>query len=117
MDLPLQVSFHNMTATPAMENVIRECAAKLERFYDRLTGCRVVVDVPHRHHQNGNPYQIRIDLTLPGGEIVVNREPPGQPGNTTSRDFGQAVRDAFDAARRQLEDYARRQRGDVKYNG
>ncbi len=73
--------------------------------------CRVVVNVPHRHRREGNDYQLRIDLKVPGREIVVNRE-PGQQGD--NRDVDIAIRDAFDEARRQLEEHARILRRDVK---
>jgi cold shock CspA family protein/ribosome-associated translation inhibitor RaiA len=113
MQLPLQIAFHNLPPAEALEAVIRENAAKLDEFYNHIMSCRVVVDVPHQHHRDGNLYQVRIDLTVPGGEIMVNREPSLHEAN---KDFRQAVRDAFDAARRQLEDFARRQRGAVKHH-
>lgn len=111
MQLPLQIAFHNMEHSDAVEAAVREKAAKLDEFCDRIMGCRVVVEAPHRHHRRGNQYQVRIDLTVPGEEIVVNREPAE---HTEYRDLGVALRDAFDAARRQLEDYVRRRRGAVK---
>ncbi len=112
MHLPLQIAFHNLPHSEAMAEIIGENAVKLDEFYNHIMSCRVVVDVPHRHHHEGNLYQVRIDITVPGGEIVVNREPSL---HEPSKDFRQAVRDAFDAARRQLEDFARRQRGAVKH--
>jgi cold shock CspA family protein len=111
MELPLQIAFRNLEHSEAIEQMVREKAAKLDEFASRIMGCRVVVEVPHRHHARGNLYQVRIDLTVPGGEIVVNREPPL---HAEYRDIDVAVRDAFDAAKRQLEDYVRRQRGAVK---
>jgi cold shock CspA family protein len=92
-------------------------------------GCRVAVEVPHRHHRKGSPYHIRIDLTMPGGEIVVKREPSlnararhlGEPEikkqtevKVPHKQLRQAINDAFRAAGRRLQDYARRQRGDIK---
>jgi cold shock CspA family protein/ribosome-associated translation inhibitor RaiA len=68
--------------------------------------CRVVLELPARHQRKGKQYAVRIDLKVPGGELAVTRE--------HDEDLQVAVRDAFDAARRRLEDYARRQRGDVK---
>jgi cold shock CspA family protein len=68
--------------------------------------CRVVVEAPVRHHRKGGPYKVRIDLTVPGDELVINRQ--------ADEDLYVAIRDAFHAARRRLEDYARRQRGAVK---
>lgn len=111
MELPLQIAFRNLEHSSVIEEMVREKAAKLEEFAERIMGCRVVIEVPHRHHERGNQYQVRIDITVPGGEIVVNREPPL---HVEYRDLGVALRDAFDAARRQLEDYVRRQRGLIK---
>jgi len=111
MQLPLQITFRDIEPSPAIEARIREKAKKLDRFYDRITGCKVVVDAPHRHHEKGRIYRIRIDITVPGTEIVINRE-PGQ--NHAHEDVYVALRDAFGAAQRRLQDYARRQRGEIK---
>jgi cold shock CspA family protein len=111
MQLPLQIAFHNMDRDPAIEDAVREKAAKLDEFAGQIMGCRVVVEAPHRHHEHGYQYQVRLDITVPGEEIVVNREPPE---HTAYRDIQVALRDAFDSARRQLEDYVRRVRGAVK---
>ncbi len=114
MQASLQITFHNLECSEAVKALIEEKVAWLERFYDRITGCRVVVEAPHRHHRHGNQYQVRIDLTVPGGEVVVNREPPA---HTEYRDLNVAIRDAFAAARRQLEEHVRRLRREVKSHG
>jgi ribosome-associated translation inhibitor RaiA len=111
MRSPLQIAFHGLKHTEAVEEAIREKAAKLEQVYDRITSCHVVVEVPHRHHQHGNHFVVRIDLALPGKQIVVNRE---SPLHDESRDLNVALRDAFDAARRQLEEFVCRRRGFAK---
>ena len=111
MQLPLQIAFRNMEPSPAVEARVREKAAKLDQFYDRIMACRVVVEAPHRHHHKGKLYHIRIDLTVPDGELVVSHE---HPQDHAHEDIYVAIRDAFDALQRQLEDYARRQRVDVK---
>lgn len=111
MKLPVQISFHKLSRSPEIEDAIFERAVLLDQFAERIIGCRVVVDVPHCHHQHGNLYQVRIDITLPGGEIAVNRE-PGR--GAAHRDIRVAIRGAFDAAVRQLEDYVRVQRAAVK---
>ena len=108
--MPLQITFDNVSSSEAIEAKIRQKTDKLNKLYNRLIGCRVAIDAPHRHHQ-GNLYHIRIDLTVPGGELVVNRTPPEHQAD---EDIYVAIRDAFDAAKRELQDYARRQRGDVK---
>lgn len=110
MRRPLQISFRNMHHSEAVERAIMERAERLERFSDRIMGCRVVVETRHRHHQ-GNLYHVRIDLTLPGHEIVVGREPAL---HHAYEDIFVAVRDVFDSARRRLEDYARRRDQRIK---
>jgi cold shock CspA family protein len=111
MQLPVQISFRGVAHSDAVEASIRERAGRLEQFYDRITSCRVIVESPHAHHHKGNLYHVRIDLTVPGAEIVVRRDPEEHHAH---EDIYVAVRDAFDAARRQLEDHVRRARGDIK---
>ncbi|MCX7960085.1 MAG: ribosome-associated translation inhibitor RaiA [Burkholderiales bacterium] len=106
MQIPLQVSFQGMARSDALVAAVEEKASKLERYFDRITSCRVVLAVDGRHHRHGRQYRVRIDLTVPGGEIAVTRE--------HHEDVHVALRDAFDAARRRLEDHVRAQRGDVK---
>ncbi len=111
MKLPLQISFRNTEHSAAIEEKVREKAERLDKFAERIMSCRVVVEAPHQHHLRGNQYLVRIDVTVPGGEIVVNRE---SPQHTEYKDINIAIRDAFDSARRQLEDFVRRQSGAVK---
>ena len=106
MQVPLQITFHDVSPSEALESHIREKARKLEQFYSGLIGCKVVVDQPGLHQHKGKPFNIRIDLTVPGGEIVVDRQ--------KDEDVYVALRDAFGAARRKLEDYGRRQRLEIK---
>ena len=105
MQQPLQITARDLSLSEVAENDIRAKAENLDTYYDGIISCRVVVEGPGRHHRQG-PYVVRIDLSVPGSELVVDRQ--------TDTDFYVAIRDAFDAARRRLEDYARRQRGDVK---
>lgn len=113
MEIPLQITFKNMETDNALEKEIRERAKKLDKYFDHIMSCRVVVDIPHKHKVRGNQYDIRIDITVPpGNEIVVNRS-THDPGKT-NKDPYISIKDAFNAAARQLEDYARRLRGDVK---
>ena len=111
MQLPLQVSFRHMEHSDAVESIVREKAATLDKFAEHIMSCRVVVEPAGKHHRHGSMYEVRIDLTLPGGEIAVTREPSQ---HAEYKDITVAIRDAFDSARRQLEDYVRRQRGAVK---
>lgn len=111
MRLPLQISFKNMDPSPAIETAIRERAERLERYFDRLMACRVVVEAPHRHQRKGKLYHVSVDLTVPGREIAVTRTKPRHHGH---EDVYVAIRDAFNAADRLIEDHTRIFRGDVK---
>lgn len=106
MQIPLQITIRDMEHSEALETRIREKMNKLEEFFKHIMSCRVVVEVPHKHHNQGKNFNVRIDITVPGNEIVVNRD--------HAEDVYVALRDAFSAAKRQLEDYARKVRGDVK---
>lgn len=111
MQIPLEVTFRGMESSPAVEARIRQKAKVLDRFHDRIMHCHVMVEAPHAHHRKGKLYQVRLDITVPGKELAVTR---GRPRDHAHEDLYVAVRDAFDAAVRRLEDSSRRQRGDVK---
>ena len=106
MEIPLQVSLHGIEHSDTLLNSIREKADKLERYYDRVVSCRVVLELAGRHKRAGRQFTVRIDLKVPGDEIVVTHQ--------HDEDLQIALREAFDAARRRLEDHARVRRGDVK---
>jgi ribosomal subunit interface protein len=107
MQKPLQITVRGMEHSAALDADIRERAAKLEEFYPRMISCHVTVEQPHRHHQQGSQFEVRIDLHLPGrGEVLVNHQ--------HAEDFYVALRDAFDAAKRKLEDLIRLQRDNTK---
>lgn len=128
MPLPMQVTFRRMHHSPQVEGWIREEAEKLGTFYDRILDCRVAIEMPHRHHLKGKRPHVRIDLNVPGKEIVVKREPvviprsrlsgPGAPRSARARaphaDLRLAIHQAFKAAGRRLQDFARRRQGRVK---
>lgn len=106
MQIPLQITMRDMDRSDALDTAIREHAAKLEQFHSRITRCRVTVEQMRKHHQQGRHFAVKIDLRLPGKEIVATRD--------HDEDVYIAVRDAFDSAKRQLEETARELRGDVK---
>jgi len=111
MRLPLQITFRQVESSPALEARIRELASRLERFSEHVMRCHVIVE-PRPHHQHqGCPYDFHIDITLPDAEIAIRRASPRDPAH---EDPYVALRDAFRAARRRLEDYERRRRLDVK---
>ena len=128
MKSELQITFRNMKPSAEVEGWIQAEVAKLETFYDRLTGCHVAVEIPHRHHLRGKQYHVRIDLFVPKGEIVVKRDAnlnaqarhTGEPITRKSaeiklqhKDLRQTINDAFKATGRRLQDYARHQRRDL----
>ena len=108
MKLPLQITLRDVPQSDAIQDTIRKKAEKLNQFSDRIMSCRVLVEAPHRHQHKGVLYNVRIDLTVPGSELVVKREP--------HEDLYVAIRDAFDAARRRLQSFSRRRRGDIKHH-
>ncbi|MCK6430413.1 MAG: HPF/RaiA family ribosome-associated protein, partial [Burkholderiaceae bacterium] len=94
MQVPPQITMRQMEHSDALEADIRERAAKLEQFYPRMTSCRVAVEQTRKHHQQGREFTVRLDLRVPGREIVVTRD--------HREDVYVALRDAFDSAKRQL---------------
>ena len=130
MLIPTQVTFRGLAHSDPIEADIVERVTRLEKFYQGIVSCRVVIEVPHRHRRTGRHFHITIELTVPDGEpIVVSHEPSlhtrlkdvaaaehQKESETESvhRYARVAVHEAFDAARRRLQDFARRQRGTVK---
>jgi ribosome-associated translation inhibitor RaiA len=111
MKLPHRIAFHGVQHSDAIEQYVRNRAEKLDTFAPRITGCGVAIEVPHRHSKHGEHYRVRIDITVPGGEIVVERVPEGDHAYEGAY---AAVDAAFDDAGRRVQDFTRRQRGDVK---
>ena len=128
--IPTQVTFHGMPHSDALEADVRERVAWLEQFYAGIVRCRVLIDLPHRHRRSGRQFHVRVDITVPGGSpIIVSHEASLHAGlkdvedeahhkeadtESVHRHAYVAVHEAFDAARRRLEDFAREQRGSVK---
>lgn len=123
------ITLRGIDHSDTLENEVRKRIDTLARYYGAITSCHVVVERAQRHHERGNRFHVRIDLTVPGDEIAVAHEgslhatakdlqydknvPRTEPGPEHQHAFV-AIREAFDAMRRRLQDYARRQRGDVK---
>jgi ribosome-associated translation inhibitor RaiA len=101
------VTFRNLKPRKSLEQDIRERAGKLENYCSDILACRILLSVPHRHHEHGNCFEMRIDIAVPGEEIAVSHHHP-------NKDVLLVVSAAFAAAKRQLQDYARRHRGAVK---
>ncbi len=104
MQIPLQISFHDVDHSDAAEERIRERAEKLEQFNDSIISCRVVVEKPHHHHHQGQLYNVRIDVKVPGQEFIVK----GDKGDHGHEDIYIAIRDAFDSMERQIRKYHER---------
>lgn len=129
MIIPAQITYRNLEPSPAATARIQTETGKLDRYFPRITSCRVMVEAPHRHHKWGELFHIRIEIGVPGGELVVKHE-PAAPRSLKGTDFRKwskrlemsvchkdiyvAIHDAFKEARRRLEDHARKIRGDVK---
>ncbi|MFN3522688.1 MAG: cold shock domain-containing protein [Phenylobacterium sp.] len=113
MQLPLQITFEGgLEASEALRTRIEKEAAKLERFHDRITSCRVAVIGRAHRRRHGDLYAVRLQITTPGdGDVMIDRNPPEDHAH---EDAFVAVRDAFAAARRRLQDRRRRDQGLVK---
>ena len=110
--MQLQVTFRNMKTSPALEARIRELAQKLERLSSQIMRCQVLVDAPHhQHHEQGALFDFQIDIAVPGKEIVIGHTHTKNPAHSNAY---VALRDAFRVARRQLQEYERIRRRDVK---
>lgn len=99
-DNPVEIALRGVAATDALERYIGEEARKLRQICDSIRGCRVLVEALQGERRGGGVCAVRLMVTLPGFEIVVNRE--------DGKDVYIAVRDAFAAAGLQLADYMRR---------
>ena len=103
MDTDLRISFHNLPHSDAVEQDIRDRVAKLEGVFDRIVGCRVVVEAPSRNAAGAAAFAVKIEIAVPGQDIVVKPEP--------GPDMRAAVAQSFDAAKRRLKTHAERRRG------
>lgn len=104
MDVQPEIAFRNVKATDELKSRILNHIEKLEKVYDRIVTCRVMVEETNPR-TTGKLYHVRVEVSVPNGQVIVNREPPVDPMN---RDLGQAVTEAFDRARRQLKEFKER---------
>lgn len=111
MQVPLEISFHNLDSSEYLESRIRERVDRLERFFGRIISCRVTLEAPHRSQRHPQAYHLRIEVGVPQKQLIVNRDPGPQEAHF---DAYVLIRDAFDAMERMLEEHARKLRGDVK---
>lgn len=113
MKITPQITFRNLRHSDAIERDVLSRIDDLEKYDDKITSCRVVIESPHHHHHKGNLYHVRIDIRLPGTELVVNRD---SDQDHAHEDVYVAIRDAFEAMERQLKKYINRRRQDVKHH-
>ncbi len=111
MQTPLRIQFKDVAPSQAIEIKVREKVQKLEQYYDRITGCRVTLGSSANRHHKGKNYWVHVAIDVPGRELVINHE---HGAEETNGDIYIAMRDAFAAARKQLEHFARRERGNDK---
>jgi len=113
MDRPLEIAFHNMSPSDSLEALIRDRADKLDRRFGRLVGCRVSVEALHRQHQTGNVYECHVVMSVPGRDLAVSRGPHRAKETYAHPDVRVSIREAFDSAERQLQDYKDQLRTDT----
>jgi ribosomal subunit interface protein len=106
MKIPLQITFHNIKNSEAVGQYIQKKTQKLNNIYSDIASCRVVIEMPHKHHSQGNQFIVNIDLGVPGHQIIINQD--------HHEDVYVALRDAFDVVKRQLEDYVYQHRHEIK---
>lgn len=112
MQIPLHFTFEGLPPSEAVERRVRQEVDKLEKFHDRITGVRAIVARSEHRHRKGDTYSVRLYVSLPGGaDIAVDR---ASALNRAHEDVYVAIRDAFKAARRQIQDLQRRRQGQVK---
>lgn len=109
--IPLKVDFRDIDPSPAVQSAVEEKVAKLEKYFDRITSCHVIISHPHKHHNKGHSYHVTITLAVPGKDLVANRE---NEKNHAHEDVYVALRDAFQSTQRQLQDYIATIRGETK---
>lgn len=111
MAFPRDITFRDMEPSPAVERFVQDWIDKLEQVYPRIERCHVLIERPHQHQHQGQRFHVRISLAVPGPDVIVSRD---HALDGAHEDLHVAIRDAFRAARRQLEDHARLQRPDVR---
>ncbi len=110
-EIPFQISFRNFPTSDAVWLDVQQHVEKLERFQTKVLGCEVVLSAPHQHEKKAKIFHVEIRLKLPGDDIFITREPGKDLSHT---DIYIAIRDAFRALERRLEDHIRIRRGFVK---
>jgi ribosomal subunit interface protein len=114
MQLPLQITFRDLSPSDSVADYVRKHVAKLEKFFDRITSCRVVLEAPARaHHRQGTAFRVLIDIAVPGDVLIVGRKPEDE---SAQLDLYGAIDSSFDDMKRRLDEWARIRRGEVKFH-
>ena len=108
MQIEPEIAYRNVDPTPAMEEQILRGLAQLEKIHPRITSCRIMVEIPHPRHVRGNLHRVRLDVTVPGREVVVSRDPPAR---RRREEATTAIREAFTLARGKLRDLREQEAG------
>ncbi len=111
MSFPIQVAFHGLDHSSALEQKVRSAVDGLTKFTEQIQKCRVAIEMPHRHHQHGNSYTVTIQVGVPGKTIVVSEECKGEDAYVSVE---KALHGAVESCSRALEDWARIRRHEVK---
>ncbi len=111
MSSTVNIAFRGIEQSQVAREEIEERVEKLQQFFDHIQSVRVTVESPHNHSNKGNIYQVHIAIHVPGKEIIINK---GKDNHQAHEDMSIAIRDAFDAADRQIQEFSRKIRGDVK---
>ena len=114
MDSQVEITFHNMTSSDALEEDIRKRVSKLEKLYGRMVSCRVSIEARTRQHHTGNVYEVHVDMRVPRGHLVVSKEPHHVGERHANTDVRASIRDAFKAAEAQLRSFGKKQGGEAK---
>lgn len=112
MQLPVEISYRGVEKTQEIDNLIREKAARLDRFCDHITRCDVAVEKPNRAQQSGNPFRVRVDVTVPPGHELVADEKQNE--HEMHEPLTKVINDAFKNMERQVKELSERQRREVK---
>lgn len=112
MQVPAQIDFQGMAASPNLRHRADEWIGKLEKRFGRITSCRVAIKAPADHHKTGDQYVVSVEMALPDGRSVTAARTP--PADERFQDARFAIDAAFKRARRRLDDQVRRLRGEVK---
>ncbi len=108
MQTPVEIIWHNLDPSPSVEEKVHERVGRLEKFFDRIIGCHVVVEAPHQRHRTGNAYEVRLEVTVPGSVLTIDRKPGDERAHA---DIHVAVRDAFEAMERKLRRWKQQHSG------